>query len=76
MFIDVSLPDARGREHLAPLVARSLVAPAPFAVIALARDAGEERLVHEAGIARALRKPFAPGVVEGLVRDLRPVGRS
>ena len=76
VFIDVSLPDARGREHLAQLVSRGLVMPEPFAVIALARDASEERLVQEAGIAQSLRKPFAPGVIEELVRGMRAVGRS
>lgn len=76
VFIDVSLPDARAREHLAPLVSRSLAQPEPFAVVALARDAGEERQVHEAGIGQSLRKPFAPGVIENVVRDLRPTDRS
>jgi CheY-like chemotaxis protein len=76
VFIDVSLPDARGREHLAQLVSRGLLMPEPFAVIALARDAGEERLVQEAGIAQSLRKPFAPGALEGLVRGMGAAGRS
>ena len=72
VFVDVSLPDARGREHLEMLMARARSAQRSFKVIALVRDTLEETWVHDAGIASLLRKPFAPGTVEGLVRGLRP----
>lgn len=76
VFVDVSLPDARGREHLRELVARQLVTAARFEVVALPRDRAEEQVVRECGIARALRKPFAAGIVEALVHALRPADRA
>lgn len=72
VFVDVSLPDARGREHLAELLSRARAQRATFEVVGLVRDALEETLVHDIGIGSWLRKPFAPGAVEGLVRRLRP----
>ena len=76
VFVDVSLPDARGREHLRELVARQLISRARFEVVALPRDRAEEQVVRECGIALALRKPFAAGTVEALVHALRPADRS
>jgi len=70
VFVDVSLPDASGSAHLRALVARQLAARHRFEVVALTRDRAEQRVVDEAGITRALRKPFAPGAVEGLIREL------
>jgi CheY-like chemotaxis protein len=70
VFVDVSLPDAAGRAHLRQLVARQLVTRVRFELVALTRDRSEEQLVADTGITRTLRKPFAPGAVEGLVRDL------
>jgi CheY-like chemotaxis protein len=75
VFVDVSLPDARGRAHLQTLADRQRTARRRFEVVALTRDASDERLVHDAGITRMLRKPFAPGAVERAVRELRG-GRS
>ena len=75
VFVDVSLPDARGRAHLKTLADRQRTARRRFEVVALTRDASDERLVHDAGITRMLRKPFAPGAVERAVRELRG-GRS
>ena len=75
VFVDVSLPDAHGRAHLRQLVARQLVARARFELIALTRDGADAELVAGTGITRMLKKPFAPGVVEGLVRDL-PAGAA
>jgi CheY-like chemotaxis protein len=75
VFVDVSLPDARGRAHQKTLADRQRTARRRFEVVALTRDASDERLVHDAGITRMLRKPFAPGAVERAVRELRG-GRS
>jgi len=75
VFVDVSLPDARGRAHLQTLAERQRTARRRFEVVALTRDASDELLVHDAGITRMLRKPFAPGAVERAVRELRG-GRS
>ena len=75
VFVDVALPDARGLAHLKTLAAQQRVARQRFEVVALTRDANDERLVVDAGIARMLRKPFPPGAVERAVRELRG-GRS
>ena len=71
VFVDVSLPDARGRAHLKTLAAQQRVARNRFELVALTRDEADERLVVEAGIVRMLRKPFASGAVERVVRSLR-----
>jgi DNA-binding response OmpR family regulator len=70
VFVDVSLPDASGRAHLRSLVARQLVTPRRFELVALTRDGAERRLADDAGITRTLQKPFAAGAVELLLRDL------
>ncbi|MEQ1833435.1 MAG: response regulator [Candidatus Eisenbacteria bacterium] len=70
VFVDVSLPDAQGRAHLRQLVARQLVASTRFELIALTRDAADAELVAGTGITRTLKKPFAPGTVEGVVKHL------
>ncbi|MCE9627397.1 MAG: response regulator [Candidatus Eisenbacteria bacterium] len=76
VFVDVALPDARGREHLRELVARQLVTAERFELVALPRDTAEEQVVRECGIPRALRKPFAKGAIEALVGALRPADRA
>jgi CheY-like chemotaxis protein len=70
VFVDVSLPDARGRAHLKTLAAQQRVAPHRFDLVALTRDEADERLALDAGIARVLRKPFASGAVEHAVVSL------
>ncbi len=70
VFVDVSLPDASGRAHLRALVAHQVAASRRFEVVALTRDAGEERLALECGITRTLRKPFAPSELDDLVQEL------
>jgi CheY-like chemotaxis protein len=74
VFVDVSLPDASGRAHLRSLVARQLVTPRRFELVALTRDGAERRLADDAGIKRTLLKPFAAGAVELLLRDLPAAG--
>ena len=54
VFVDVSLPDANGREHLRALVAQQLAASQRFELVALTRDGAERRLADEAGITRTL----------------------
>jgi DNA-binding response OmpR family regulator len=71
VFVDVSLPDARGRAHLKTLAAQQRVAPHRFDLVALTRDEADERVVHEAGISLVLRKPFAAGALERAVGELR-----
>jgi CheY-like chemotaxis protein len=70
VFVDVSLPDARGRAHLSALVAQQRVANPRFHLVALTRDEADERVVLDVGIVRMLRKPFASGTVERMVREL------
>jgi len=70
VFVDVSLPDARGRAHLKMLAAKQSEARHRFELVALTRDARDERHALDAGIVRMLRKPFAPGAVERTVREL------
>jgi CheY-like chemotaxis protein len=74
VFVDVSLPDARGRAHLKTLAAQQRVARPRFELVALTRDESDERVVAEAGIGRMIRKPFAPGGVERALRELRGAG--
>jgi len=71
VFVDVFLPDATGRPHLKRLVAQQAVAQRHRELVALTRDGSEELLARDAGITRMLRKPFAAGAVERLVRELR-----
>jgi len=74
VFVDASLPDARASAHLKTLVAQQRGASRRFELVALTRDEADERLVRDAGITRMLRKPFAPGVVERMARELRGTG--
>lgn len=52
VFVDVDLPDARGAQHLGE------VAGLEATVVALVRDAADERVAAAQGITRTLRKPF------------------
>jgi CheY-like chemotaxis protein len=70
VFVDVSLPDASGRDHLRALVANRNSLGHGFEIIALTRDAREERMAQECGIPTILRKPFTQGTVEELVRRI------
>lgn len=70
VFVDVSLPDASGRDHLRALVANRNAPGQGFEIVALTRDAREERMAQECGIPTILRKPFTQGAVEDLVRRI------
>jgi CheY-like chemotaxis protein len=77
VFVDVSLPDSCGRPHLEALAGERGGPPPPYTLVALTRDAAEERLALASGIERTLRKPFAPGVLDRIVRALpAPRGRA
>ena len=75
VFLDLTLPDARGREPLAALLARSRDARRRFPVIALVRDIFEDRLARELGVAHVVSKPFAVGALEAVVRLLGAMSR-
>ena len=75
VFVDVFLPDAAGRAHLRQLVARQGLSQVPAELVALTRDSSEELLVRGTGITRVLRKPFASGAVDRVVREITGVGR-
>lgn len=70
VFVDVSLPDASGRDHLHALVTHQRAAKRPFQIVALTRDAREDSLASDTGITRNLRKPFTQSSLEELVREL------
>jgi CheY-like chemotaxis protein len=74
VFVDVSLPDANGRDHLRAVVANRNALDHGFEIVALTRDAREERMAQECGIRTVLRKPFTQGTVEELVRRIRMPG--
>jgi 3-methyladenine DNA glycosylase Tag len=59
---------------LKTLAAQQRVARHRFELVALTRDEADERLVLDAGIVRMLRKPFASGAVERMVRELQAAG--
>lgn len=73
VFVDVSLPDASGRAHLQALAAERPGPGRGHMLVALTRDAAEEQLALASGIECTLRKPFAPGVLDRIVREL-PAG--
>jgi CheY-like chemotaxis protein len=70
VFVDVSLPDASGRDHLKALVANRNAMRQRFEIVALTRDVREDRMAQESGIERKLRKPFTQATLEELVRRL------
>ncbi len=69
LMIDVALPDARGRQHMADIVAFATQAGG-VPVVALTRDAAEEREALMAGAAASLRKPFESTAVDDLLHLL------
>ncbi len=68
--VDVHLPDTAGAAHLAGAVTAAAGAPTGVAVIALTRDADDEKLAREAGVVHSLRKPFEAGSVDRLFAKL------
>ena len=75
VFVDVHLPDAPGSTHLHALVEHERAGPQHFEIVALTRDGTEQRVAREAGIRHTLAKPYAAGVIVGLVRQL-PAARA
>ena len=66
LFVDVSLPDATGRAHLQALTG----VPRSFEIIALTREAAEDRMARASGVRQVLRKPFDPDHLEQFVRRI------
>ena len=64
---DVTMPDSHGRAHLERLLDYRAACREPFRLIALTRDAGEEREATLAGATLHLRKPFDPGALDDLL---------
>lgn len=69
LLIDVALPDAQGREHIADIVAFAQ-GRGGVPVVALTRDASEERDALAAGATSSLRKPFESIAVDDLLHLL------
>jgi CheY-like chemotaxis protein len=69
LLIDVALPDARGRQHVADIVAFGAQSGG-VPVVALTRDAAEEREALMAGAVASLRKPFEATAVDDLLHLL------
>jgi CheY-like chemotaxis protein len=68
LFVDVSLPDSARGEHL------EVLASSP--VVALVRDAHDEKLASDHGIRFALRKPFERGDLLRVIEALGLQGKS
>ena len=64
---DVTMPDSHGRAHVERLLDFRAACREPFKLIALTRDAGEERDAQLAGATLHLRKPFDPGALDDLL---------
>ena len=64
---DVTMPDSHGRAHVERLLDFRAACREPFKLIALTRDAGEEREATLAGAMLHLRKPFDPGALDDLL---------
>jgi CheY-like chemotaxis protein len=69
LLIDVALPDARGGQHIADVVAFANQSGG-VPVVALTRDSGEEREALMAGAVASLRKPFESTAVDDLLHLL------
>ncbi|MEO5987609.1 MAG: response regulator [Candidatus Eisenbacteria bacterium] len=64
VFVDVCLPDARGRAHLERVLELRARSPRPFDVVVLTRDAEDEELARAAGASFTLRKPFESAALD------------
>jgi CheY-like chemotaxis protein len=67
-FVDVDLPDARGREFLENVRARARARGVEM--VALVRDGAEVRVSTEAGVAHSLTKPFERDMLRLLMNRL------
>jgi CheY-like chemotaxis protein len=67
-FVDVDLPDARGREFLENVRARARARGVE--VVALVRDGAEVRMSGEAGVTHSLSKPLEREVLKLLMNQL------
>lgn len=70
VFVDVCLPDARGRAHLERVLDLRAQSPEPFAVVVLTRDHDDELVAEGAGARLMLRKPFESAALDQLLMKL------
>lgn len=70
VFVDVCLPDARGRAHLESVLDLRARSREPFAVVVLTRDADDEEVARLAGAPLTLRKPFESTALDVLLHKL------
>ncbi len=64
---DVTMPDSHGRPHLERLLDFRAACREPFRLVALTRDADEEREAADAGAMLHLRKPFDASSLDELL---------
>lgn len=70
VFVDVGLPDVKGRVHLEHVLDLRSHSREPFMVVALTRDAEDEDLARSAGAVLALRKPFETAALDQMLLKL------
>jgi len=70
VFVDVCLPDARGRAHLERVLDLRARSREPFAVVVLTRDHDDELVAEGAGARLVLRKPFESTALDQLLMKL------
>ena len=70
VFVDVCLPDARGRAHLERVLDVRASSREPFAVVVLTRDHDDELVAEGAGARLMLRKPFESVALDQLLMKL------
>ena len=69
LFIDVALPDANGRQHIADVV-RYAIGHGGAPVVALIRDDVDAGEAHAGGARSSLRKPFEADTIDLLLQTL------
>ena len=70
VFVDICLPDARGRAHLERVLDLRARSREPFAVVVLTRDHDDELVAEGAGARLMLRKPFESTALDQLLMKL------
>ncbi len=70
VFVDICLPDARGRAHLERVLDLRARSREPFALVVLTRDHDDELVAEGAGARLMLRKPFESTALDQLLMKL------